>query len=339
MILQSCLEQLMQRQNLDSNMIQQALHVMLSTDANAAQTAAFLVLLRSKGETADELAGMITYLHQNMVPIPTHHNVLDIVGTGGDGAHTVNISTGSAILAASCGVKIVKHGNRAVSSLAGSADVLEALGVVIDLTPEKICASIDKIGIGFCFGPNFHPALRQMRTIRQQLHIPTTFNLLGPLLNPARPSHHLLGVFDESLLLPMAYALKQMGTHRSLVVYGSGLDELSCVGPAKLVEVTQTEVNEFTLDPEQFGLSRCTISDLRGGDAQTNAQLLLTVFSQQSTKKHRAIGDTLILNAAAALYLYGLHSSIADAIEHARDNLLNGAALTLLNNWIECSHD
>lgn len=339
MPLQNSLEQLMKRQNLDRTTIQEALHAMLDSDANPAQTAAFLALLRSKGETADELASMIAYLQQSMVPLSTHHKVLDIVGTGGDGAHTVNISTGSAILAASCGIKIVKHGNRAVSSLAGSADVLEALGLIIDLSPEKICANIDNVGIGFCFGPNFHPALRQLRTIRKQLHIPTSFNLLGALLNPARPSHHLLGVFDESLLLPVAHALKQMGTDRSLIVYGYGLDELSCIGPAKLIEVTQAYVKEYILDPKQFGLARCTITDLRGGDAKTNAQLLLTVFSPKSAKKHQAIGDTLILNAAVALYLYGLHSSIADAIEHARDNLLNGSALTLLNNWIECSHD
>ncbi len=338
-MLQKSIEKLMKGQHLDSKTCEEALHAMLRPDANPAQSAAFLVLLRAKNETSEELTGFVNHLQRTMVTLHTSHRVLDIVGTGGDCRQSVNISTASAILAASCGVKIMKHGNRAVSSSAGSADVLEALGVVIDLTPEKISAMIDTIGIGFCFAPKFHPALLEIRKLRQQLRIPTTFNLLGPLLNPARPQHHLLGVFHEDLLLPMAQTLQHLGTERSWVVHGNGLDELSCIGPSKLIVVDKAGLKELDLDPVRLGLSPCSVADLKGGNAATNAQLLLSVFSNRTGKKQKAIADTLILNTAAALCIYGRHQDLSHAIEHARDNLLNGAALSLLNNWIECSHD
>jgi anthranilate phosphoribosyltransferase len=338
-MLKTSIEKLVRREHLDRLSCEIALEEMLSPDANPIQTAVFLALLRSKSETADELTGMLSVLKQKMVALQIPHKVLDIVGTGGDGAHTLNISTGSAILAASCGIKIAKHGNRAVSSLAGSADVLEALGVNIDLTPEKIVASIDKIGIGFCFSPHFHPAMRTLRDLRKQLNIPTTFNLLGPLLNPAHPAHFLLGVFDASLLPLMAETLKTTGTERSFVVHSEGLDEISCIGPAHIFEITPTDVKEFTIDPKKLGFSECRLSDLQGGNAKDNAQRLLEVFSGKNMKKNQAIADTLILNAAVALYLYGLHPSITSAIPHAQENLHHGAALTLLKNWIDYSHD
>lgn len=337
MLLKNPIEKLMQKQNLDSDTCHHALNAMLLPDANPVQTAAFLVLLRAKTESPSELAGMIDALKQKMIVLPTKHKVLDIVGTGGDGANTINISTGSAILAASCGVKIVKHGNRAVSSLAGSADVLEALGVTIESTPEKISSSVDEIGIGFCFSPSFHPAMAKLRALRKQLNIATTFNLLGPLLNPASPAHFLLGVFDESLLKLMAEALQHTGVDRSIVVHGCGIDEISCLGPAKIIEVTPSGLNESIIDPEKFGMPLCSITDLQGGNAQTNAQLLLGTFSGKRSGKYRAIADTLILNAAVGLYLYGLYPSPAAAIVHVQENLNNGAALTLLKKWIEFS--
>lgn len=338
MILKNSIEKLIRRENLDNIACQNVLDEILTANANPLQTAAFLVLLRSKSETAEELAGMVAALKQKMIAVPTTHKVLDIVGTGGDGANTINISTGSSILAASCGIKIAKHGNRAVSSLAGSADVLEALGVAIELTPEKISASIDEIGIGFCFSPNFHPAMREIRALRKELNVPTTFNLLGPLLNPANPSHLLLGVLNESLLPLMAETLKQMSTARSIVVHGCGLDEISCAGTARVVEITNTDLKASMIDPTDLGFTPCSVLDLKGGDAYTNSQILVEVFSGKS-KKYRAIADTLILNAAVALYLYGRYPSIAEAIPHAKQNLLDGSAMTLLNNWIEFSHD
>ncbi len=337
MILKKCLEKLIQGQDLDAMTSQHFLHALLAPDVNPLQAGACLALLRAKPETADELMGLVTALQDNMIPLSTPHKILDIVGTGGDGANTVNISTGSALLAASCGIKVLKHGNRAVSSMAGSADVLEALGVVIDLTPENIAQGLDEFNMGFCFAPNFYPALRQLRLLRQQLNVPTTFNLLGPLLNPGKPAHLILGVFNEALLEPMAGTLQKLGTTRSLVVHGGGLDELSCVGVSRVIEVTQTDIKKFKIDPEKLGLARCNVADLQGGTAPENAQLLLDVFSNKHGKKNRAIADTLILNAGVALYLYGLEPSIEAGIEHARSNLLSGAVVKLLDDWSQFS--
>jgi anthranilate phosphoribosyltransferase len=340
MLLKTSIEKLMQGQNLDSQTCRQALTEMMATDANPLQTAAFLVLLRSKTETPEELSGMVAALKAKMITIDTPHRLLDIVGTGGDGAHTINISTGSAILAASCGVKIAKHGNRAVTSLAGSADVLEALGVNIHLSPEKIAAGIEEIGIGFCFSPNFHPAIRELRQLRRDLNVPTTFNILGPLLNPANPAHFLMGVYHESLMAPMAQTLKQMGVQRSIVAHGIGLDEISCAGPVRVLEISGAEIHESIIDAEKYGLGRCHLTDLQGGNAHDNAEKLLEVFSgQYSHPAAKAIADTLILNAAVALYLYGLHSSIAEAIRHAQESLFSARALILLKKWIAFTHD
>lgn len=335
MILKLSIEKLMRGEHLNSLTCQQALDEMLDPTVNPLQIAAFLVLLRAKQETADELSAIVSALRTKMIVVPTHHAVLDIVGTGGDGLNTVNISTGSALLAASCGVKVAKHGNRAVSSLTGSADVLQALGVNIQLTPDKISKSITQIGIGFCYAPNFHPMTQALRHFRKQLGVPTTFNILGPLLNPANAAHTILGVLDEALLPIMADVLIQTGSGRSVVVHSMGLDEISCVGPTKIIEITGKEKMEYTIDPLDFGISHCDITDLQGGDAHANAALLLNAFKGKSGP----IADTLILNAAVALYVYGLHPSIADAVAHARDSLYNGAVLTLLNNWIEFSHE
>jgi anthranilate phosphoribosyltransferase len=333
--LKNSIEKLMAKQNLDHHTCQNIMGEILAGKLNSAQTAAFLVLLRSKTETPEELSGIISALQQKMVPVITHHNVLDIVGTGGDGANTVNISTGSAILAASCGIKIAKHGNRAVSSLAGSADVLEALGININQSPTQISQCIDQINIGFCFAPNFHPALYELKLLRKQLNVPTTFNIIGPLSNPANPDHYLLGVYDQALLYPIAHALQNLKTKKSFVVHGSGLDELSCIGPAKIIEVTENDIKEQILDPTLYNLEPCQRSDLQGGDANTNAQLLLSAFSN----KNKAIGNTLILNAGVALYLYGLHSTLSECIAHAKQNLLDNKANLLLNLWKEFSHD
>jgi anthranilate phosphoribosyltransferase len=328
-MLKQAIEKLIRREDLSSETCQQLLEEILTGQANTAQQAAFLVLLRAKGETAEEIAGMVASLKAHMIPVHTTHTVTDLVGTGGDCAGTVNISTGSAILAASCGLKVAKHGNRAVSSLAGSADVLEALHININLTPEQVSQSIEDIGIGFCFAPNFHPALLSLRTIRKELNVPTVFNLLGPLLNPTNPAHLVLGVFDESLLDLVAGALQQMGTQKSLVIHGAGLDELSTLGPSKIIEVTPHGMKTMILDPQQLGFKTCTLADLKGADAATNAALLLKTFQGHKG----AIADALILNAAAALYINGMHPSIQQAIEQAKEALFDGSALNLLKKW------
>jgi anthranilate phosphoribosyltransferase len=334
-MLRPSIEKLMRGEHLNGITCQQVLDEILDPNINPLQVAAFLTLLRAKRETAEELAAIVKALRAKMIRVPTSATVLDIAGTGGDGFNSVNISTGSAILVASCGVKVAKHGNRAATSLAGSADVLEALGVNIQLTPEQLSQCIDEVGIGFCYAPNFHPIMQALRSLRKQLNIPTTFNLLGPLLNPANVAHILLGVLDAALIPIMADVLIQTGSKRSVIVHGNGLDEISCAGPVKMIEINGNEKMESTLDPLDFGFARCSIEDLRGGDAKINAELLLNAFQG----KRGPIADTLILNAAVALYIYGAHSSISDAVLHASDNLYRGSALTQLNKWVEFSYD
>lgn len=333
MILRECILRLMQKQNLTAEDCRQAINEIIIEDANLLQIAAFLVLLRAKPETPTEIVGIVQALREKMHHVPVQGKLMDIVGTGGDNAKTINISTGAAILAASCGVKIAKHGNRAVSSLCGSADVLEELGIDLELSAENVAASIRDVGIGFCYSPNFNPAMQQLRTLRRQLNVPTTFNLIGPLLNPAQATHYLLGVYNEELLTILPEVLQQLGVEHALVVHGDGLDEISCVGPVKAVEVTRDNIRHMVIDPKEFGFSYCWREDLQGGTAHVNAALLRQAFEGKSGP----ISETLILNCATALWIYGMHPSIAAALSHARENLHNGAALKLLQRWIEVS--
>ncbi|MCX6957319.1 MAG: anthranilate phosphoribosyltransferase [Verrucomicrobiae bacterium] len=335
MKLKFAIETLMRHEELDTITCQESFDEIMREECSPLQTAAFLALLRAKPETAGEITSIIDFFKTKMISVATPHVTLDIVGTGGDGAHTVNISTGSALVAAICGIKIAKHGNRAVSSRAGSADVLETLGVNIQLSPEKVSALIDQCGFGFCHAPHFHPGLLKLKTLRRELNLPTTLNLLGPLLNPAHASHYLLGVLNEPLALVMAKVLQQIGTPRSIVIHGCGLDELSTIGVATILEVTPTEIKSSRLDPREFGFAPSSHQDLRGGDASTNAALLRHSFEG----KKGAVSDALILNAAVALNIYGLHASLPEAIEHAREALYGGATLRLLHQLIELSHD
>lgn len=336
MTLNKAIETLTRHENLTADACKAALNEMLSEDANALQSAAFLALLRAKKETSEELFGLVAGLKEKMKTFSLPYKVLDIVGTGGDAAHTINISTGSAIIAASCGVKIVKHGNRAVSSLAGSADVLEALGVDIHASPEKIRQCVEAVGIGFCFSPNFHPAMLKMRELRKTLGIPTTFNLLGPLLNPANPNYLILGVMDPTLLPLMAGALRKLGVEKALVVHGCQLDEISCVGEAEVFETEGETILKTHIDPQAYGFARCAVSDLRGGDAKENADILRNIFSGTHSGP---MTDTLILNAAVAVWLYGLAPSIEIAVRQVKQNVHSGAPLALLKKWVAYSHD
>lgn len=335
MILKTTIEQLMRGEDLSAQTCQQVMTALLDPTTSPLQIAAFLVLLRAKGETAVELAAIVTALRQSMTIVPTPHAVLDIVGTGGDGLKTVNISTGSALLAASCGVKVAKHGNHSVSSLTGSADVLTALGVNIQLTPTEVAKCIDTIGIGFCYAPNFQPVLTTLRDLRKQLQVATTLNLLGPLLNPAQASHLVLGVADPTLLSTIATVLGKIGCHRAVLAHGAGMDEISTACCTQIIEINQQQTHAYQLDPQALGFTPCSIQDLRGGDAAHNAKLLLHAFQGNPSP----IADTLILNAAVALYLYDCYPTILDAIACARATLASGAVLKLLNQWIELTHD
>jgi len=328
-MLKTYIEKLMAGKSLTEMEAQTAVNKILN-GANPSQVAAFLVLLRAKKETTDEILGIVRGMRERMVTLPITTPVLDIVGTGGDGANTINVSTGAAILAASCGVKVAKHGNRSVSSQCGSADVLETLGVNINLSPEKVTKCIEEVGIGFCFAPNFHPAMKSIKEIRKSLAVPTCFNMVGPLLNPAKAAYLLIGVFNEELMHLIAKVVFELGTQRSLVFHGNGLDELSCIGSANVLEISISGIRPKVLDPEYFGFSRCEVGDLKGGSAKENAMILLDVFNG----KPGAIADTLIFNAAVAIYIYGITQSIEQAIVMVKDNIKTGKVINLLNKFI-----
>jgi anthranilate phosphoribosyltransferase len=327
-MLKELTEKLLQRSSLSEQESMRAVQEMVEKQ-NVAQIAAFLCLLRAKGESVEELFGVILAMRQRMLPLEVRGKLLDIVGTGGDGAHTVNISTGSSILAASCGVKIAKHGNRSVSSRCGSADVLEALGVSIEMPPEKLARCIEEVGIGFFFAPNFHPAMLLLKEVRQQLGMRTIFNLIGPLLNPAGAEHLMVGVCSAELVEKMASVLQRLGTRRSLVFHGCGLDELSCVGPAEAILIDERGMERLVLDPKKLGLSPCLKEHLKGGDASFNAALLERALSGE----RGPIQETLIFNAAVALYLYGVVDSIEEGIARARIAIKEKAPLQLLLQW------
>lgn len=335
MILKSLIKKIMNGNDLDPNDCHAVLEVLLDPDVNALQVASFLTLLHAKGETVTEISTFVSDLRAKMLSVDIDYPVLDIVGTGGDGFHTVNISTGSALLAASCGVRVAKHGNRSVSSLTGSADVLEALGMNIHLNSQGVAHCIKTLGIGFCYSPHFHHITQTLRQLRKQLNIPTTFNILGPLLNPVKAQHLLFGVAEKKRMTLMADVLMQLNHKKSVIVHGCGLDEISGVGPADIIEINQGIKKDYTLDPLDFGIDRCRVDDLRGGDATTNAALLLEAFNG----KKGPIADALILNAGMALYLYGIHLDIHDAIYHARETLYQGTVTSLLNKWVKLSNE
>ncbi len=332
-MLKPVIKKLMHRQNLSLEEVKSAIEAII-TGADERQTAAFLVLLRSKGETTEELTGFVKGMLKHAIKIGIDKKLMDIVGTGGDNAHTVNISTASSILAASCGVIVAKHGNRSVTSKCSSAELVQQLGVKLEGDPKVVIQCIKKANIAFLYAPFYHPAFKAVASIRRALMVRTTFNILGPLLNPAKVQYLLLGVFDPKLLDLMAQTLHALGVQKAWVVYCKGLDELAPIGPADIREVTPNGVTEQKLEAMDFGLKRCTIEDLKGGDPIENAAILTEVFQG----KRGPIADTLVLNAGAALYIYGLVEDIGKGIKIARSALEDGNAYQTLINWKECSH-
>lgn len=291
--------------------------------ADPAQVASFLALLRAKGETAEELVGLIRAVRSQSKSLKIDRPVLDIAGTGGDQAGTINISTGSALLAARCGIQVLKHGGRSVSSRCGSADVLEALGYEIHLPPEKIEEELERSNFVYCLATDYHPALKKISPIRKGMRIPTVFNLICPLLNPAGADHLQIGVFKPEFVPLIANALFQLGTKRSLVFHGNKLDELSCIGPIEGILVTEKGMEPFRVDPKELGLRPCSLEDLKGGDATLNAALLKKALSGKQTP----FSDTLILNAAVALFLFGSVSSLQEGVSLARRKLYGRKSL------------
>ena len=310
-----------------------AMDEIMSGVATPSQLGAFLVALRLKGETVDEVTGMARGMRNAgvHVPLPAQTHAVDTCGTGGDGADTFNVSTAAGLLVAALGQPVAKHGNRAASSRCGSADVLEALGVKLELGPEAVAQCIERTGFGFMFAPTYHPAMRHVGPTRREIGVRTVFNILGPLTNPAGAQYQCLGVADAKLAPLMAQALLRLGCQRALVVYGlDGVDEFSLSGPTLVAEVRgeSGDVVEYQVTPESVGLSERPREEIRGGDAQYNAALLRRTLSGEQTA---AAADMVALNAGAALYVVGRAASIAEGVRQAREGLRAGRAIPTLD--------
>lgn len=327
------LSALMQRQDLTRDQCRAAVSSIVEGEINVAQAAAFMVLLHSKGETPQEMAGLAEAMQMKAVSVHTSCEVLDIVGTGGDGIGSVNISTGACVLAAAAGAHVAKHGNRAVSSSCGAADVLEALGVAVELSPNSVSACIEQTRLGFMYAPYYHPVMKSVKSVRSALQVRTTLNMLGPLLNPAGAVYGLIGVYSPDISMLMAQALQQLGTKKALVVHSQGMDELTPMGCADVVEVTQDNIRRYSLEPKDLGINRCEVSDLKGGDAALNAQILRDVFGGQKG----AVADALCLNAGVALAACQVAATAQDGIRMAQEVQRSGQAADTLQRWIDVS--
>ncbi len=301
-----------------------------------AQMAAILIGLRVKVETVSEIAAAASVMREFATPVPVADTfrLVDTCGTGGDHAHTFNISTTCAFVAAAAGAKVAKHGGRASSSASGSADVLEALGVNIALQPLQVARAVDEIGVGFMFAPAFHGAMKHVAPVRKELGVRTLFNILGPLTNPAGAANQLMGVFHPDLVGIQARVLQQLGSHHVLVVHGQdGLDEITLAGETLVAELKHGEVQEYRIHPEQFGLPTADLDAIRAADAEQSAGMLLAVLENQPGPAR----DIVLLNAGAAIYVAGVAHSLQTGIERAADALQSGAALHKLRQLIEFS--
>ena len=314
-----------------------AMAEILEGAATPAQIAGFMVALRMKGETVDELTGLLDAMLDaaERVELPASVDPVDVVGTGGDRAHTINISTLSALVLAGAGGSVCKHGNRAQSSSTGTADVLEALGVRIDCGPDEVARCVVEAGMGFCFAPRFHPAMRHAGPARRELGVPTVFNVLGPLANPAGARRMMVGVADATMADRMAHVLAQRGAERALVVHGDdGLDELTVTTTSRVVELRDGDVRAYTVDPSDLGIERAPAAALVGGDPATNAHLARRVLAGDAGP-HR---DVVTLNAGAALLVAGLVDDLASGVERARATIDEGAATAALDRLVAVSN-
>jgi anthranilate phosphoribosyltransferase len=327
---------LMEGGDLDQAVAHAAMAEVLEGAASPAQIAAFVVALRMKGETVAELVGMVDAMldASTRVELDLSIPVIDVVGTGGDRAHTINVSTLAAVVVAGAGGRVCKHGNRAASSACGAADLLEALGVAIDLGPAGVAACVAEAGIGFCFAPRYHAAMRHAGPSRRDLGIPTAFNILGPLSNPGRVRRYLIGVADPRMADRMAGVLRAKGAEHALIVHGGdGLDELTTTGPSTVIELRDDEITTWDVHPEELGLSTAVREDLVGGDAQVNADLARRVLAGEPGA-HR---DIVVLNAGAGLLVGGLADDLAGGMARAAAALDSGAAVAALARLVDSS--
>ena len=336
-MIQQAIARLLDGRNLARDEARAVMDEIMRGEATPAQIGGFLVALRAKGETVAEIAGCAEAMRDHVVAVrPTRTDLVDTAGTGGDGARTLNISTAAGIVAAAAGAAVAKHGNRAVSSASGSADVMEALGFDLELSPERIARSIDLHGFGFMFAPMHHPAMKHAAPVRRELGTRTVFNLLGPLTNPAGARAQVVGVFSPELARIVADVLAALGTSRAFVVHGAGgVDELSPAGPNLVFEVVGETVSESSLDPADLGIERCDPAELRGGDPAANADAIRRVLGGEEGGRR----DAILLNAAAALVAAGIATDLPEGLELARDAVVSGTAAERLEQAAAFSRD
>jgi anthranilate phosphoribosyltransferase len=329
-VIVGALADLLEGHSLERARSREVMSEIMRGEATPAQIGAFLVALRLKGESADEIAGCAEAMREHVLPVrPQRDDLVDTAGTGGDGASTINISTAAAIVAAAAGAGVAKHGNRAVSSASGSADVLEALGFELEQAPERIAQSIDELGFGFMFAPAHHPAMKHAAPVRRELAARTVFNVLGPLTNPAGARAQVIGVYAKPLVRTIADVLAQLGARRAFVVYGAhGIDELSPAGPNDVCEVVDGDVRTRVIDPLDLGVERCDPAELRGGSPEENAQAIRDVFAGANGGRR----DAVLLNAAGAIAAAGHAEDLREGIELARVAVDSGAAASRLDD-------
>ena len=338
-MIKEAIEKIVNKEDLTYDEAYAVMNEIMGGETSVTQNAAFLAALSTKSaraETTDEIAGCAAAMREHATKVVTDMELFEIVGTGGDGAHSFNISTTSALVVASSGMKVAKHGNRAASSKCGTADCLEALGVNIDQDPEKCLKLLDKVGMCFFFAQKYHTSMKYVGAIRKELGFRTVFNILGPLTNPGSPKLQLLGVYDEYLAEPLAQVLINLGVKRGMVVYGQDkLDEISMSAPTTVCEFKDGWYKKYVICPEDFGFTRCTKKDLEGGTPEENAKITRDILSGQQGHKRNAV----LMNAGASLYIGGKAESMKDGIELAAELIDSGKALETLDKFITLSNE
>lgn len=334
-MIKEAIHKVFKKENLTYKEAEAVMNEIMEGEASAVQMSSYLTALSMKGETVEEITASAAGMRAHCVRLLHDMDVLEIVGTGGDGANSFNISTTSSLVISAAGIPVAKHGNRAASSKCGAADVLEALGVNITISPEKSRELLEKIGICFLFAQNYHIAMKYVAPVRKELGIRTIFNILGPLANPAGANMELMGVYDESLIEPLAHVLTNLGVKRALVVYGTdGLDEISLSAPTKVCEVKNGTFTSYEITPEQFGFTRCKKEDLVGGTPAENAQITHDILAGKPGPKR----DAVLMNAGAAIYMAGRAETIQAGIDVARNMIDSGKAAAQLEKFVKLSN-
>ncbi|WP_020676961.1 anthranilate phosphoribosyltransferase [Geopsychrobacter electrodiphilus] len=348
-MIKQAISKVVDRQDLTEGEMIEVMNQIMGGEATPAQIGAFITALRMKGETVAEITGAARVMREHATPIRVGHvvdidreeinvdreTIIDTCGTGGSGTKTFNVSTTVALAVAACGAKVAKHGNRSISSTCGSADVLEKLGVNLDVTSDTVAQCIEEIGIGFLFAPALHSAMKHAIGPRREIGIRTIFNVLGPLTNPAGANRQVLGVFSAELVEPLAKVLAQLGCKRGFVVHGDdGMDEITLTGPSKVAVISGGMVELETIEPEQFGLKRCRLDDLQGGDAESNAAIVRAILAGEKGPKR----DIVVLNGGYALVAAGLAESIPDGMDQIASVLDAGLALAKLEALIRMTN-